>query len=51
MGETYKIIRKFSMGDKDEIQATGLTLEEAQDHCSREDTSGPGWMDVYYKED
>lgn len=47
--ETYKIIR-FSFKDYSETIRTGLTLEEAQEHCQREDTSGPGWFDGYTKE-
>jgi hypothetical protein len=35
----YKIIRFFSDENKDnKIIQRGLTLEEAQKHCSREDT-------------
>ena len=61
---TYQIIRKFANGDSKTI-TTGLTLEEAQEHCSdpetssrtctsaegRELTSVAGaWMDCYYEE-
>ncbi len=48
---TYKIVR-FTQGAPDdrEVIATGLSLDEAQDHCSREDTHGDGWFDGYYEE-
>jgi len=47
---TYRIVRKKSHGDSKVIKE-GLSLEQAQAHCSRDDTSGPGWMDVFYEED
>ena len=46
---TYKIIRFRFKGTKRVIQR-GLTLEEAQEWCSREDTHGDGWFDGYEKE-
>jgi hypothetical protein len=50
----YKIIRFYSDSDDDrngEIIATGLTLEEAQAHCKREDTHEVGvWFDGYTQE-
>lgn len=56
---TYRIVRKFFKGDDIEI-ATGLTLEEAQEHCEDPETSGKTcthnpydtdlWFDVYYEE-
>lgn len=47
---TYKIIRfRFDLPSI-EI-ATGLTLEEAQEHCRRPDTRGDGWFDGYDQED
>lgn len=46
---TYKIIRFRFKGEKEVIK-TGLTLEEAQAHCEREDTHGDGWFDGYEKE-
>jgi hypothetical protein len=46
----YKIIRFFSNGEK-RIIKTGLTLEQAQEHCQREDTHKAGiWFDGYTKE-
>jgi hypothetical protein len=45
---SYDIIRKHQdMAQADEIVERGVSLEEAQEHCSRDDTSGDGWMDVY----
>lgn len=51
---TYKIIRFRFDGPKRTIER-GLTLEEAQEHCKRPDTSshstGKGaWFDGYEKE-
>lgn len=63
--KTYKILRKFFNGHPHETIETGLTLEQAQAHCSDPNTSstkatsasakaitekmGP-WMDCYYEE-
>jgi len=46
---TYKIVRKRFKGE-DELIETGLTLEEAQAWCEREDTHGEGWFDAFYQE-
>jgi hypothetical protein len=46
---TYKIIR-FRYRGKNKTIKTGLTLEQAQAHCEREDTHGEGWFDGYTKE-
>jgi hypothetical protein len=45
---TYRIIRfRFQQyGDRDVVR-DGLTLEEAQAHCTRDDTHGDGWFDGY----
>ena len=49
--KTYKIVRYYQSGeDIAQVQARGLTLEEAQSHCSREDTHGDGWFDGYTEE-
>jgi len=45
-GKRYRIIRHLFSGQNREIHR-GLTLEEAQEHCSREDTHGKGWFDGY----
>ena len=44
--DSYKIIR-FRQNGGNTVVETGLTLEEAQAHCQREDTSGDGWFDGY----
>lgn len=52
---TYKIVR-FRFQGENEVIETGLTLEEAQEHCNREDTSGgstddgTAWFDGYEEE-
>jgi hypothetical protein len=46
---TYKIIR-FRQHEDNETVVRGLTLEQAQAHCSREDTHGDGWFDGYTEE-
>ena len=46
---TYKIIR-FRFSGSNKIVKKGLTLEEAQEHCQRDDTSGDGWFDGYESE-
>ena len=46
---TYKIIRFFK--DKpNTIVQTGLTLQEAQHHCSLDSTKGEDWFDGYSEE-
>jgi len=50
MNTTYKIIR-FRFNAENEVIATGLTLEEAQEHCDREDTHGDGWFDGWTREE
>jgi hypothetical protein len=49
MNNTYKIIR-FRFSGSNRTLKKGLTLEEAQEHCRREDTSGDGWFDGYESE-
>ena len=65
MTKRYKIVRKFAGNHPDEIVKSGLTEEEAQDHCSHPGTSSAtatseeareltrrkgDWMDCYYEE-
>ena len=54
---TYKIVRMFFDDDKDnEIVVRGLTEEQAQAHCQRDDTrggdteDGTAWFDGYEEE-
>jgi hypothetical protein len=55
---TYSIIRFFAdLSQDNEIIATGLSLEEAQEHCRRQDTRGVDefgevvWFDGFEFED
>ena len=48
---TYKIIRFYQDFDRDsKVVVRGLTLDQAQAHCRREDTHGDGWFDGYEEE-
>lgn len=51
--ETY-LVRRFYANDAHpghrEVIKTGLSLEDAQAHCQRDDTHGDGWFDGYDKE-
>ena len=48
---TYKIIRFHKdIAKSGQVVATGLTLEEAQDHCNDPATSGEDWFDGYEEE-
>ena len=54
--ELYKIIR-FKFNGNNRTMETGLTLEEARDHCKRDDTHAKkdknghrAWFDGYTKE-
>ena len=47
---TYKILRVYADARAFAVQAEGMTLEEAQEHCNREDTHGEGWFDCYEEE-
>jgi hypothetical protein len=52
MNPTYKIVRFYRewLTGHRKIIKEGLTLEEAQAHCQREDTRGDGWFDGYTEE-
>ncbi len=43
---SYSVIRFRFEGERETI-LTGLTLDEAQEHCRDEATHGPGWFDGY----
>lgn len=52
-GLTFKIVRKHKGRNVDDIVIkTGLTYEEAKEHCSSPDTRADdgSWMDVFYEE-
>ena len=42
----YRIIR-FRMNGARRVIKGNVTLGEAQAHCERDDTRGPGWFDGY----
>ena len=48
--DRYKIVRFVFNGGR-RVVKRGLTLEEAQEHCKREDTHGNGWFDGYEEDD
>jgi hypothetical protein len=50
---TYKIVQYHfdeNHPNHRKVIKTGLTLEEAQEHCSDESTHGDGWFDGYTEE-
>ena len=52
---TYKIIRMYQDGRRSKVQATGLSLEDAQAHCRLPSTrgtlrTGVQWFDGYDEE-
>lgn len=51
-GKTYRIDRCYGpeLNKPRETLIRGLTLAQAQEHCSRDDTHGDGWFDAYYEE-
>lgn len=51
--KTYSIVRFYADPWKDELVIqTGLSLDQAQEHCLREDTHDmqAGWFDGYRQE-
>lgn len=52
MEPTFRIVRFYhdTSLEPREVIDTGLTLAEAREHCSREDTYGDGWFDGYEQE-
>lgn len=47
--DRYMIVRFYQSGRKRTIE-TGLTLEEAQAHCSKPSTKGKGWFEGFQKQ-
>ena len=47
--KTYSIIRYYRDTGQ-EVIATGMSLEDAQEWCRRDDTHGNGWFDGYREE-
>lgn len=47
--DTYTIVR-FRFKETKEIIKEGVTLEEAQEHCSSDDSRGEDWFDGWYKD-
>ena len=47
---TYRIVRFSQRFGRGKVVRRGLTLEEAQAWCSREDTHGNGWFHGYERE-
>ncbi len=42
---TYELVRYYQDLDvENEVIETGLSLEDAQEYCSRESTQGDGWF-------
>jgi hypothetical protein len=41
---------RFKFDGDNEVVRTGLTLDEAQEHCNDPDTRGDGWFDGYTAE-
>ena len=51
--ETYKIVRHFAphLDKEKEVIDTGLSLQDAKDHCQDPDTKEEGeWFDGYAEE-
>lgn len=52
---SYRIVRKYrdsNHPDHNMVVDDDVTLEEAQEHCSSEDTHEKGvWFDCYYEND
>ena len=46
---SYKIVR-FKQNEASEVIATGLTLDEAKEHCNDPGTKGYNWFDGWVEE-
>lgn len=43
---TYSIVRFYQDENKPyEVQETGLSMQEAMDHCKQDHSTGDGWFD------
>ena len=51
--DTYEIKRFYApgVGKENEVMQTGLTLEEAQDHCQSDDSKCSEWFEGFQKEE
>lgn len=49
VGGSYEVVRFRSDGTQEVIK-TGVSLKDAQEWCSRDDTRGEGWFDGYREE-
>ena len=47
--ETYSIVRYYKEKHSKVIK-TGLSLEDAKQHCNRRDTKGEDWFDGFVRE-
>ncbi len=47
--DTYRVVR-YRRNDDKEVLVRGLTLEQAQAHCQRDDTKGDDWFDGYERD-
>ncbi len=45
--DKYRIVRSFRDDTESFVVKRGLSLDEAQAHCRRDDTHGDGWFDGY----
>lgn len=49
--ETYEIVRFFEDSSKERVVLLhGLTLAQAKEYCSTEETRGDGWFDGFRQE-
>tara|TARA_B100000073_G_scaffold267591_1_gene227179 strand:- start:25 stop:210 length:186 start_codon:yes stop_codon:yes gene_type:complete len=50
--KTYRIVRYYYDRNKDnKVLLTGVTLEQARNHCNSKLTAGDGWFDGYTEEE